>query len=104
MTFNLSKLSGEWIGHYRASFDQVVKFTICSDNILTATKITGDEHVPGGEITFIVDLETMIGKGRVSEKEFRNPCWIPVQLFIESEERVSAVFQDMGRVDFRKDD
>ncbi len=40
-------LSGEWIGHYRGHFDQVIKITQLGDEVL-AVKITGDEHVPGG--------------------------------------------------------
>lgn len=101
---SIPKLNGEWIGRYRGTFDQVVSFHVSPDNVLVATKITGDEHVPGGEVTFMADLNTMSGTGQVAEKEFRNNCWIPGKLFIDSQERVRFTYNDLGTVEFRKDD
>ena len=50
-------LAGEWIGHYRGHFDQVIKITQLGEEIV-AVKITGDDHVPGGAVTFRANVRT----------------------------------------------
>src|SRR4026209_2871083 len=74
-------LSGEWIGHYRGHFDQVIKIAQAGEEVV-AMKITGDEHVPGGAITFRANVKTGVGEGQVAEKEFRNACFVPGKLEI----------------------
>ncbi|MEK7646190.1 MAG: Cyclin D1-binding domain-containing protein [Patescibacteria group bacterium] len=96
-------LSGEWIGHYRGHFDQVVKITHLGDEVI-AVKITGDDHVPGGQVTFCANVKTGVGKGQVSEKEFRNAQFVPGKLTILSPERIVFTWQECGKVEFRKDD
>jgi hypothetical protein len=96
-------LSGEWIGHYRGHFDQTVRITQSGDNIV-ATKITGDDHVPGGAVTFCANVVTGIGEGQVAEKEYRNACFVPGKLEIFSPERIAFTWENCGRVEFRKDD
>ena len=96
-------LSGEWIGHYRGHFDQVIKITQLGDEVV-AIKITGDDHVPGGEVTFRANVVTGVGEGQVSEKEFRNPCFVPGKLEVLSAERITFTWENCGKVEFRKDD
>lgn len=97
------RLSGEWIGHYRGHFDQVVRITQ-KGNEIEAVKITGDDHVPGGEVTFRANLATGLGQGQVAEKEFRNACFVPGFLNVISAERISFTWENCGTVEFRKDD
>jgi hypothetical protein len=96
-------LSGEWIGHYRGHFDQVIKISQAGDEVV-AVKITGDEHVPGGAITFRANVRTGAGEGQVAEKEFRNACFVPGKLEVVSSERIIFTWENCGRVEFRKDD
>ncbi|MBM3844840.1 MAG: DUF3506 domain-containing protein [Verrucomicrobia bacterium] len=96
-------LSGEWIGHYRGHFDQVVKITQKGEDI-EAVKVTGDDHVPAGEVTFRANLKSLAGEGQVAEKEFRNPCFVPGKLVIIGHERISFSWENCGTVEFRKDD
>ena len=96
-------LAGEWIGHYRGHFDQVIKITQLGEEVV-ALKITGDDHVPGGEVTFRANVATGVGEGQVSEKEFRNPCFVPGKLEILSPERIAFTWDNCGKVEFRKDD
>jgi len=101
---NLSDLEGEWVGRYRGHFDQVIRFTVI-DTVLVATKVTGDEHVPGGEVTFKADLHRNgIGLGQVAEKEFRNATWVPGRLIVVDKEHVTFYWDGCGVVEFRKDD
>src|SRR5262245_34187573 len=96
-------LSGEWIGHYRGHYDQVIKITQQGDDVL-AVKITGDEHVPGGAVTFRANIKTGAGEGQVAEKEYRNPCFVPGKLEVISTERIAFTWENCGKVEFRKDD
>lgn len=49
------QLAGLWKGHYPNHGDAIVRFTYEGDT-LVATKVTGDEHVPAGQITFRADV------------------------------------------------
>jgi hypothetical protein len=49
------QLAGLWKGNYPNHGDELVRIQYRGD-MLFATKITGDEHVPKGEITFQADL------------------------------------------------
>ena len=99
----LEDLTGEWIGHYRGHTDQVIKFEI-SGTLLVATKITGDEHVEGGRVTFEADLNANgFGRGQVAEKEFRNACWVPGRLVVIDKDHVEFTWESCGTVSFRKD-
>lgn len=96
-------LNGEWIGHYRGHYDQVVKITQQGEEVV-AVKITGDEHVPGGAVTFRANIKTGVGEGQVAEKEFRNPCFVPGKLEIVNAERIVFTWENCGKVEFRKDE
>lgn len=100
---SVMNLAGEWIGHYRGHFDQVVKIVQKGDDI-EAVKVTGDDHVPAGEVTFRANLKTLSGEGQVAEKEFRNPCFVPGKLIIIGNDRISFSWENCGTVEFRKDD
>lgn len=96
-------LSGEWIGFYRGHYDQVIKITQLGDEVV-AVKITGDEHVPGGAVTFRANVKTGVGEGQVAEKEYRNPCFVPGKLEVVNAERIVFTWENCGKVEFRKDD
>jgi hypothetical protein len=98
-----ANLSGEWIGFYRGHFDQVIKITQDGDEVV-AVKITGDDHVPGGCVTFRANVKTGVGEGQVAEKEYRNPCFVPGKLEVVNPERIVFTWENCGKVEFRKDD
>lgn len=96
-------LSGEWIGYYPGHFDEVVRVTQVGE-FAEAVKITGDEHVPGGAVTWRANVGTGIGEGQVAEQEFRNPRFIPGRLQVLGPERIKFSWGKLGSVEFRKDD
>ena len=100
---NTINLSGEWIGHYRGHFDEVIRISHVGDEV-EAIKITGDDFVPAGEITWRANLLTGEGEGQIAESEFRNPRFIPGMLTILSDERIQFTWTDLGSVEYRKDE
>lgn len=100
---NELNLTGEWIGFYPGHYDECVRITQ-RGNDLEAIKITGDDYVPAGAITWRANLRTGRGVGQVSEQGFRNPRFIPGSLQVLNQERIIFAWENYGEVEFRKDD
>lgn len=95
--------TGEWIGHYPGHYDEVIRIEQHGDH-LTAIKITGDDYVPAGEITWRASLTTGEGEGQIAEYEYRNPRFIPGRLTVLSPDRVRFAWDELGQVEYRRDD
>ncbi len=76
---------------------------LLNDNI-EAMKVTGDDYVPAGEITWWANLRTRRGQGRVAEHEFRNPRFVPGRIVIVDEHHVVFHWAGIGSVEYRRDD
>ena len=100
VSFNLT---GEWIGHYTGHFDEVVRIQQFGDHV-EAVKVTGDDHVPAGEITWWANLRTRRGQGRVAEQDFRNPRFVPGRIVIVDQQHLVFHWAGVGSVEFRRDD
>jgi hypothetical protein len=96
-------LAGEWIGHYTGHFDEVVRIHQFGDH-LEAVKVTGDDHVPAGEITWWANLRSRRGQGRIAEQEFRNPRFVPGRIVIVDEHHLIFHWAGVGSVEYRRDD
>jgi hypothetical protein len=96
-------LIGEWIGKYHGHFEEVIRIDLMKGKWI-ATKITGDENVPAGEITWHVDSSTYIGEGQIAGQGFLQPCFIPGHLEILSPERIVFHWDELGNVEYRRDD
>jgi hypothetical protein len=96
-------LSGEWIGYYPGHYDECIRIVQSGDEV-EALKITGDDYVPGGAVTWRANLRTGKGRGQIAEQEFRNPRFVPGRLEVVSPERVVFRWENYGEVEFRKDD
>jgi hypothetical protein len=97
-------LTGEWIGHYEGHFDQVIRVEI-DKNFLVARKVTGDDYVPAGEVTFCVNIDNpRDAAGIIAEAEYRNVRAVPGRLEVINPERMVFHWQGCGSVEFRKDD
>ena len=99
----LPDLTGEWIGRYPGHFDEIVRIS-WRNGLLEALKLTGDEHVPAGEITWRADPATLLGQGQVAEHEFRRPRFVPGRLEIVSADLIVFHWEKVGSVEFRRDD
>ncbi|HSI84526.1 MAG: Cyclin D1-binding domain-containing protein [Candidatus Methylacidiphilales bacterium] len=96
-------LTGEWIGHYKGHFDEVIRIQQTGDEVV-AIKITGDDYVPAEEITWKASLATGEGMGQIAEEEFRNPRFVPGKLRVVNPERIIFTWSEYGAVEYRKDD
>lgn len=96
-------LEGEWIGYYPGHFDEVVRIVQNGDSV-ECIKITGDDYVPAGEVTWRANVRTLRGEGQVAEMEFRNPRFVAGRLTILDPERIQFRWENCGEVEFRKDE
>jgi hypothetical protein len=96
-------LAGEWIGHYPGHFDEVVRVEALDEGWV-ATKITGDRNVPAGEVTWKTVGKSGLGFGQIAMEGFRNPTWVPGKLEILSSDRICFTWNNLGTVEYRRDD
>jgi len=96
-------LAGEWIGYYPGHYDECIRITQDGEEV-EARKITGDDYVPAGAITWRANVRTGTGIGLVAEQEFRHPRFIPGTLKVVNPERIVFRWDSYGEVEFRKDD
>lgn len=97
------QLAGEWIGKYLGHFEEVIRIDLIN-GMWTATKITGDENVPAGEITWRVDPSTGKGEGQIAGQGFLKPSFVPGHLEILSAGQIIFHWQKLGHVEYRRDD
>lgn len=73
--FILYDLTGFWLADYGSHGLEVLEI-VRKDSLLIAKKITGDVHVPAGEVSFYVDTKKNgEGKIQIAEKDFKNQEW-----------------------------
>ncbi len=94
---------GEWIGHYPGHFDEVIRIEQHGEDI-EAIKITGDDYVPAGELTWRANLRTLRGEGQIAEKEFVHPRLVPGRLIVVNPERIIFRWDRCGEVEYRRDE
>jgi hypothetical protein len=79
------QLAGLWKGHYPNHGDALVRFTYEGDT-LVATKVTGDEHVPAGQVTFRANVAE-VDRGDPSDGDARVEV---VRIHENTQERMEA--------------
>src|SRR5438094_3851122 len=99
MTSVAIDLAGEWIGYYSGHFDEVIWLTKDGDHV-EAGKITGDDFVPAGELTWQADLRTGEAQGQFAEREFRHARSVPGKLVVLSPERIVFCWTGYGQGEY----
>jgi hypothetical protein len=96
-------LNGDWIGFYPGHFDEVIRIDQTGES-LEAVKITGDENVPAGEVTWRANIQSGVGEGQIAEYGFRNPRFVEGSLYVLNQNRLIFHWHNLGAVEFRRDD
>jgi len=96
-------ISGDWIGHYVGHFDEMVRIDRLGPTYV-AVKMSGDDHVPAGEITWRVDATSLLGEGQIAEQEFRNPRFVSGELEVIDPDHIVFHWLGVGHVEYRRDD
>ena len=72
----LNDLSGTWVGGYNLPgfgiYPEIIKITKGNKNYYRGTKITGDEFVPAGEISFIFNPVKARCRIQTAKKGFKD--------------------------------
>ncbi|MBM4456021.1 MAG: DUF3506 domain-containing protein [Verrucomicrobia bacterium] len=101
--FAANRLEGEWIGNYHGHFEEVIRIDSIQGRWV-ATKVTGDDNVPAGEVTWRADATTGKGEGQIAGEGFTQPRFVPGHLEILSPDRIAFHWREVGRVEYRRDD
>lgn len=72
-------LNGYWIGDYGRHGKELIRIYQRGYE-LAAIKVTGDENVPAGQVTWKMTLDRNLNKGKgymqVAESGYKNPTWV----------------------------
>jgi len=96
-------LVGEWVGHYTGHYDETIRI-VAVGGTYEAWKVTGDDFVPAGELTWRVNQNTLQGAGQVAEQGFRNPRLVPGYLEVLDSDHIRFHWKNHAQVEFRRDD
>eukprot|EP00002_Diphylleia_rotans_P009435 TRINITY_DN1966_c0_g1_i10.p1 TRINITY_DN1966_c0_g1~~TRINITY_DN1966_c0_g1_i10.p1 ORF type:complete len:149 (+),score=22.12 TRINITY_DN1966_c0_g1_i10:62-508(+) len=109
-------LQGLWVGRYGQHGEELIRIDeIPQENrtlLYRAVKLTGDSHVPTGETSFEVTLEShreddrlvsvfRSARGQVAEDNFRNPQWVSGTLTMIDAVTFDFTWQGVGTGRFR---
>ncbi len=96
-------LSGRWVGVYGSHGPEVVEI-VQEGSRLVARKITGDPHVPAGEVTFRAELQGFggAGEGQIAELGFKDSRFVPGVLTVRSAEEFEFAWEGVGNVVFHR--
>jgi len=92
-------LNGYWIGDYGKHGSELIKIYQNGYNLI-AKKITGDENIPAGKLTWKMKLDESLMKGKgliqLTETKFENPKLVQAYLEVIHKDyiRITWLFQD----------
>jgi hypothetical protein len=96
---------GKWVGYYPGHGEEIIEVTL-QGNQFVATKVTGDNNVPAGQITWRVnignDIHVLQGEGQIANAGFCSPSFVTGILNIISEGQIVFSWGLIGSVSYRR--
>eukprot|EP01116_Phalansterium_solitarium_P010713 TRINITY_DN2584_c0_g1_i1.p2 TRINITY_DN2584_c0_g1~~TRINITY_DN2584_c0_g1_i1.p2 ORF type:complete len:124 (-),score=4.84 TRINITY_DN2584_c0_g1_i1:120-491(-) len=68
-------LEGFWEADFGPNGIELLEICRSESDVLVARKVTGDEHVPGGQVSFEFALRTGDGRIQIAQRNFRDREW-----------------------------
>lgn len=95
-------LTGYWVGDYGRHGKELVKIEQKGYEVI-ASKVTGDENVPAGQITWRMTLDKNLTRGKgfmqVAEIGYNNPAWVTAYINVLDKNSIQVtwfVFDHFG--------
>jgi len=99
---DIPDLRGKWQGDYGDCCGlEVIMITQEAENAV-ATKVTGDEYVPAGQITWRASVKTGAGEGQVAGIGFDEPRFVLGELKIIDESTIRFLWYEIGAIEYRR--
>lgn len=90
----LPDLRGQWVGEYPCCGVETIEITQKGHRV-QAIKVTGDDFVPTGEVTWRASVENGEGEGQIAEAGFTNPRFVTGYLTVLDNNTIQFAWGDM---------
>ncbi len=99
----IPNLAGNWSGYYSCYRCGLEKITITqTGSDVVATKVTGDNYIPAGQITWKANVSDKSGEGQIAGWNFSNPRFVPGTLTIINDNQVRFTWNGYGTITFNR--
>jgi hypothetical protein len=101
-----NQLFGRWKGVYSVHGEEIIHIGSEGPNRLLATKITGDNNIPAGQITWRVTMDSQnhgVGQGQVAGPNFSAPTFLNGSLTVYNENEIEFFWQGIGSVKYHRE-
>ena len=103
VTPTVPDLTGNWVGYYSCygCGNETISIAQSGNNVV-ATKVTGDNYVPAGEVTWKADVVTKAGFGKIAYWGYRYPRFVSGTLTIVDEDTIRFTWDGYGTITFNR--
>jgi len=102
-TPTVPNLAGNWVGYYDCyrCGNETIAITQNGSEVV-ATKVTGDNYIPAGKVTWKANVSTLTGQGAVAQWGYRNPRFVSGTLTIIDANTIRFTWDGFTTITFRR--